>query len=138
MPKLGKQACPANCFMGRINVICAVCLHFSKVCHSVPLPQGNYLVCARCAGAFAGAILAFPLVWFEPGLIPSWILLFVFPDWLGSVLFSHRGFNAVRIVSGFIIGPFYALKFSELIYLRFRPVIWFFNVLSCFIYICEF
>ena len=93
------------------------------------------MVCARCGGAFVGFVAGLPLAWFEPVLIPPWVLLLAFPDWIAYVLLAYRGTNAVRVASGFAIGLVYALNMCELLQLRFRADLWCMNGLAVAVYL---
>ncbi len=92
------------------------------------------MVCARCAGAFAGLVVGLPVAWTAPTLIPPWVLLLAFPDWIVSALLGYRGSNAVRVGSGLVIGLVYALNFNELIHLRVRADLWCVNALAVGVY----
>jgi len=104
-------------------------------CVIVPFRRRRYLVCARCAGAFAGLVVGLPITWAEPTLIPPWVLLLAFPDWIASALLSLRCYNAVRVASGLFIGLVYALNISELLHLRIRADLWCINGLAVGIYL---
>lgn len=93
------------------------------------------MVCARCAGAFAGLVIGLPVSWAAPALIPPWVLLLAFPDWIASALLGHRGSNVVRFTSGLFIGLVYALNLSELLHLRFRADLWCVNALAVAVYL---
>jgi uncharacterized membrane protein len=103
-------------------------------CLTLPLPRTRYFVCARCAGAFAGLLVGFPILWFYPLLISPWMLFLAFPDWIAHTLLRVRGVNAIRLVSGAVIGLVYALNLRELLHLNFRADLWIVNALAVIAY----
>lgn len=104
-------------------------------CLVVPLRRGCYLICARCAGAFAGLVTGLPLTWLDSALISPWILFLALPDWIAFSLLAYRGSNPARVASGFIIGLVYAQNLNELLHLRIRPDLWIVNGLAIAIYL---
>jgi len=103
-------------------------------CLILPLPRARYFVCTRCAGAFAGLLIGFPILWFYPLLIPPWVLFLAFPDWITHTVLQVRGVNAIRLVSGGVIGLVYALNLRELLHLHFRADLWTVNALAVIAY----
>lgn len=103
-------------------------------CLAVPFLGERYLVCARCAGAFTGLLIGFPVLWFYPMLISPWLLFLAFPDWIGHTLLRFRGLNAIRLASGILIGLVYALNLREVLHLNFRADLWTVNALAVIAY----
>ena len=103
-------------------------------CLSIPLPDGRYLVCARCAGGIAGLAVGLPLTWFCPGWVSPWILLLAFPDWIASALAGYKGGNMARVASGCVIGLVYALNIHEFALGRFNSNLWCANVSAVALY----
>lgn len=83
-------------------------------CHS-PLIFGRPVhICARCSGIYPGILFGFFSSLFVPAEIPSLILVGVLPlpalvDWSLTAFTDRRGSNAVRTVTGGLLGYGYGL-----------------------------
>lgn len=96
-------------------------------CLRMPWRGTAYLVCARCAGGFVGAVLGGCLLATGVGLPPPWIALAAFPDWLAAAFGQWRGNNLVRVTSGGLLGLLYADNISCLFQMSFPVSLWLVN-----------
>ena len=104
-------------------------------CLVLPLPRGRYLVCSRCLGALLGLVIGLPVFWVYPYLFSPWLVFLAFPDWIAHSLLRRRGSNAIRLVSGAIIGLVYALNLREILHGRLRLDLWVVNVSAVAVYV---
>lgn len=91
----------------------AIDLAFAALCHHAPertlaLAGASMCVCSRCAGLYAGVLLAalwpWAVSWTRPRLVLSTGAVLMLTDVLSQDLGLHPPWHAVRLVTGSIVG----------------------------------
>lgn len=77
----------------------------------------------------------FPLHVSFPLAFPPLLLLLAFPDWIARQFGYWRGNNAIRALSGVLLGASYSLNLVELFSLQFRAVVWSANIAAVVLYV---
>jgi uncharacterized membrane protein len=91
----------------------AIDLAFAALCHHAPertltLAGESMCVCSRCAGLYAGVLLAalwpWAMSWTRPRLVLSSGAVLMVTDVLSQDLGLHPPWHAVRLATGFVVG----------------------------------
>lgn len=104
-------------------------------CATIGFRGHRYYLCVRCFSAIVATILSIPLHVFFPFAFPPLLLLLAFPDWIARRFGYWRGNNAIRSVSGVLLGTAYSLNLVEIFSLQFRMEVWLANISAIVLYV---
>lgn len=98
-------------------------------CHNVPIFSRNVHICARCSGIYPGIIAGIITFSLYSEIFPALIMAFILPlpaliDWSLTSFTKRSGNNAIRSMSGALLGYGYGFSLVELFVINNFRILW--------------